>query len=224
VKHSVPLRKLPERPALDQFRRQAKELLAGCLAGEPVAFAQVDAFYPGRAADQLALHHAQLVLARSYGFESWPKLKAYVDGVTMERLIAAVRGGDVKQVRALIRLRPELVNRAMPSSDGETLLHLAVQGRMPELVQALMQGGAGPRARTAGIYSLRDAASPLLMARERGYQEIVGSIREEEKRREVGPPKDDRSIGALWRQAERFNGGPLPARGSGAATSGAVRE
>jgi hypothetical protein len=28
------------------------------------------------------LHDAQLVLARSYGFESWPKLKAAVDGVT----------------------------------------------------------------------------------------------------------------------------------------------
>ena len=38
----------------------------------------------GRNADPetFALHDAQFVLARSYGFESWPKLKAAVDGVT----------------------------------------------------------------------------------------------------------------------------------------------
>ena len=33
-----------------------------------------------------ALHDAQLVVARQYGLESWPKLKAYVDGVTVSQL------------------------------------------------------------------------------------------------------------------------------------------
>ena len=50
----------------------------------PEAVAEVNAHY--RAADRrrFALHDAQLVLARAYGFESWPKLKAYVDGVTVQ--------------------------------------------------------------------------------------------------------------------------------------------
>jgi len=33
-------------------------------------------------ADTFALHDAQLVIARAYGFESWPKLKAYGGGAT----------------------------------------------------------------------------------------------------------------------------------------------
>ena len=49
-------------------------------------------------ASTFALHDAQLVLARSYGFDSWPKLKAYVDGVTVKRLADAVRSDDVPQV------------------------------------------------------------------------------------------------------------------------------
>ena len=37
-----------------------------------------------RAADPtaFALHDAQLVLARMYGFDSWPRLKKFVDSVT----------------------------------------------------------------------------------------------------------------------------------------------
>jgi hypothetical protein len=35
-----------------------------------------------RDARTFALHDAQFALARAYGFESWPKLKAAVDGVT----------------------------------------------------------------------------------------------------------------------------------------------
>jgi ankyrin repeat protein len=124
-----------------------------------------------------ALHHAQLVLARSYGFDSWPKLKAYVDGVTIGRLTDAI-----------LRVRPELVNREAPSSHGHRALHYAVLGRMPEVVQALMQSGADPHAGTAGIYALRDAATPLAIAVERGYDQIAAIIREEETRRESRRP------------------------------------
>ena len=37
---------------------------------------------PRADAATFALHDAQLVLARAYGFESWPKLKAFVDGAS----------------------------------------------------------------------------------------------------------------------------------------------
>jgi hypothetical protein len=50
------------------------------------------------------------VLARSYGFESWPKLKAAVDGVTTTRLHEAVQKGDLGAVRALLARRPEIVD------------------------------------------------------------------------------------------------------------------
>ena len=72
------------------------------------------------AGEFITLHDAQLVLARCYGFESWPKLKAYVDGVTVRRLAAAVRAGDLAQARGMLESRPELANMAM--SYGEIVL------------------------------------------------------------------------------------------------------
>ena len=79
----VPTRSLPDRPDLHQLKRQAKELLVAFRAGEPDAAAEVAAHYRGADAATFALHDAQLVMARAYGFESWPKLKAFVDGATV---------------------------------------------------------------------------------------------------------------------------------------------
>jgi hypothetical protein len=44
MKQSIPTRKLPERPDLNQLRRQAKELLQGFLGAEPGAVAEVNQF------------------------------------------------------------------------------------------------------------------------------------------------------------------------------------
>ncbi len=57
-------KQLPPRPNLDQLKRQAKELLQ---AGKAVA-----------------LHEAQTVIAREYGFASWNKLRDHVEAVTLE--------------------------------------------------------------------------------------------------------------------------------------------
>jgi hypothetical protein len=98
-----------------------------------------------------------LVLARSYVFESWPKLKAFVDGITITRLIETVCAGDVDQAEAILRLRPKLVNWEAPASHGHMALHYAVLQRMPEMVRVLMRFGADPHVTTAGVYALRHA-------------------------------------------------------------------
>jgi ankyrin repeat protein len=188
VKSSLPARHLPEKPDLDQLKRQARELLDAFVAGEPDATAEVKRFYRDADRMQFALHHAQLVIARGYGFESWPKLKAFVDGITIAHLIETVRAGDVDRVRAILRVRPELVNREAPSSPGYMALHYAVLERMPEMVRTLMQFGADPHVTTAGIYALRYAATPLAIATERGYEEIAAIIQQEEIQREAGEP------------------------------------
>src|ERR1700722_531828 len=102
-----PTRAMRENPDLDQLKRQAKELLEAYRASSPEAVAEVDAyhrgFFHGRATpEDFALHDAQFVLARSYGFESWPKLKAAVDGVTVTRLLEAVEQGQLETARALV--------------------------------------------------------------------------------------------------------------------------
>jgi ankyrin repeat protein len=183
VNQSLPTRTLREHPDLDQLKRQAKELLDGFLAGQHDAVAEVNTHYRGAQASDFALHDAQLVLARAYGFESWPKLKGYVDGVTVGRLAEAVRSGHLEAVRAILKVRPELTDRYMSGSDEHRALHYAVLHRSPEIVRLLMQHGADAR---VGIHPHRDATSPLTLAMERGYEEIVVIIREEEQRRQAG--------------------------------------
>jgi hypothetical protein len=85
----VPTNKpLPSHPQLDQLRHQAKALQRGVRAGDSSARSQVEARYPGGVPDDVgsfSLTTAQLVIAREYGFASWPKLKHYVDAVTTYR-------------------------------------------------------------------------------------------------------------------------------------------
>jgi len=184
---------------LGQLKRQAKELLEAFLAGQESAVAEVNRFYDDAAAAKFALHDAQLVLARSYGYDSWPKLKAYVDGVTVTRLTEAVRSGDMDEVRAILKVRPELVNTVEAWNNEHTALHYAVLDRMPAMVRMLMEFGADPH---AGINPHTDATSALTIATERGYDEIAAIIREEEKRREAGRPTAD-EVPAELRRALR---------------------
>jgi len=62
---------LPDRPDLDQLRRQAKELLRAAADGEPRARARLRAV-----SERVTLSAAQLAIAREHGFASWPALRA----------------------------------------------------------------------------------------------------------------------------------------------------
>ncbi len=111
-----------------------------------------------------------------------PELKAYEDGVTVARLADAVRADDVARVRAMLEVRPELVHMDMAHDNEHRALHYAVLERAPEMVRVLMEHGADAR---KGIYPHRGATSALTLAAERGYDEIVAIIEEEERRREA---------------------------------------
>jgi ankyrin repeat protein len=175
-----PTRTLRDHPDFNQLKRQAKDLLKAFTAGDANAIAEVDAHYHGARASEFALHDAQLVIARAYGFDSWPKLKAFVDGVTVERLAAAVRAGDLSTVAAMLDARPELINVDRAENDEHKPLHVAVLHRHPAMVRLLMQRGADAR---RGIWPHRDATGALTIAEERGDDDLAGIIREEERQR-----------------------------------------
>ena len=172
-----PTRTLPERPSLDQLKHQAKELLEAFRNGAPAAAVEVAAHYREPDPAAFALHDAQLVLARAYGFESWPKLKAFVDGATVRRLVDAVRSGRVDEVKALLATRPELAHM---STDNLQVLHHAVLARSPEMVRLLMRHGADAR---QGVYPYRDATTAYAIAQQREDDEIARIIEEEENQR-----------------------------------------
>jgi hypothetical protein len=171
-----------ENPDLDQLKRQAKELLEAYRASSPEAIAEVTAYHRSASPETFAFHDAQFVLARSYGFESWPKLKAAVDGVTAKKLHEAVESGDVRTARELITRRPEIVDLG----HGEMrALHMAVLRRDLELTNLLLQFGADPQ---GGIWPARGATSPIAMPRDRGYQEILDAMKPLRKRRNASLP------------------------------------
>ena len=70
---------LPERPDLDQIRRQAKELRDAARRKEPSALERVTRNYRSAPPDRLTLAAAQLIVARELGFTSWPRLKAAIE-------------------------------------------------------------------------------------------------------------------------------------------------
>jgi hypothetical protein len=85
----VPLLELPDRPSLDDLRRQARTFQRLVRAGLPGALDTVTEFHPRLTAmpagDPLlaafALADAQLVIARQYGFASWTGLRQYLAAV-----------------------------------------------------------------------------------------------------------------------------------------------
>jgi ankyrin repeat protein len=73
-------RSLPENPNLDQVRHQARALQRAVRSADPGALDRVRA-YGREPSDRFPLSAAQLVIAREYGFSSWPRLRHYLDAV-----------------------------------------------------------------------------------------------------------------------------------------------
>jgi hypothetical protein len=80
---------LPARPSLEQLKKLAKDLAKAHEEKQPDALALIGRFLPALtgksaldiAAYPFALHDAQSVIARQYGFPSWNDLSAHVEGV-----------------------------------------------------------------------------------------------------------------------------------------------
>jgi len=104
-----PTRRMPPNPSLEQLRKQAKDLLERYRAEDPAAVAEVQQFERDPDPSSFALNDAQRVLARAYGYQSWPRLKAFVDGVNVAELAEAVKAGEINKVRLLLNARPELI-------------------------------------------------------------------------------------------------------------------
>jgi len=175
-----PTRRLAPQPNLEQLRKQAKDLLDRYRSGDQGATAEVQRFERHADPSRFALHDAQRVLARAYGYASWPRLKAFVDGANIARLVRAVQAGDIARVRTLLKSRPELVAMDTSGHDERRALHYAVLGRDLAMVRLLMEAGADAR---KGVFPHRDATSALALARDREYAEIVAAIEEEERLR-----------------------------------------
>ncbi|MGI9383925.1 MAG: hypothetical protein ACR2PO_12295 [Methyloligellaceae bacterium] len=103
---------LPAKPNLEKQKKRAKSLMRNYCRGNGDAVARVKALHPSPpAAGDFALSDAQLVIARGYGFASWPKLKRKIDALTKsptDLFVDVVNAGDVAAVRQLLESHAEL--------------------------------------------------------------------------------------------------------------------
>lgn len=125
---------LPFRSSLEQYQKQAEELLEAYRAGDFGAIQCLREHFP-RFLDPkitwlplnlpdseiqnaaLELADTQLTVARCYDFQDWPALVKYVEAVTednspvcqFESAVEAVINGDVAALKSLLRENPELV-------------------------------------------------------------------------------------------------------------------
>jgi hypothetical protein len=83
------------------------------------------------AARRCALADAQFVIARSHGFESWPKFAKQLEALArknssvsrFEAAADAIVGGDVATLKRLLREEPELIRARSTREHRATLLH-----------------------------------------------------------------------------------------------------
>ncbi len=160
---------LPARPSLEQYTKEAKELVKSRASGDPEAVRRIEAHYPRpakveRAAANTArftLADAQLVIAREHAFESWPTFATHIEGLArtrsavtqFEAAVDAIVDGEAASFERLLNERPDLARARSTRVHRATLLHYAsangvedYRQRSPanaaRLAELLLKGGA----------------------------------------------------------------------------------
>jgi hypothetical protein len=165
---------LPQHPNLEQLKRQAKDLLKDYRAGDPATLRLVEQHGSGHMKpgpdSMFGLAAAQHVLAREYGFASWPKLKQHVETVlaAQKTLAAAPAMPDNREARRITRqqrtqaLAERLIAAAQKPDLGQLFQALILPGHdlltvraylvehqaHAGLIDALLRGVDDPQART----------------------------------------------------------------------------
>jgi ankyrin repeat protein len=76
---------LPARPNLEQYKKQAKELLRDWRSGDAAALVRVEQHAARK--DAASLTSAQLVIAREHGFPSWLKFATEIERMRVARVV-----------------------------------------------------------------------------------------------------------------------------------------
>jgi hypothetical protein len=165
-------RELPVKPNLDHLKKQAKELLRDFQQGKSQAVERFHSFVKNSTPADAKLADAQHVVARDYGFASWPKLKEHVDSFTLtpeEQLTAAVRASNAERAAVVLEEHPELkaqINEPVANFDGGAHVLLAAVKRTDrKTIDVLLRAGADINARSrswpGGMGVLDDCAPEL---------------------------------------------------------------
>lgn len=133
-------RHFPVRPNLQQLKHQAKDLLRAVRGLDLDALAQLRKHHPKPPSPlEAKLADAQLVLARSYGLTSWPRL------VSACKMTDAIWRGDVGAVRDMVVRNPRLLReaaRGLPDSNWGPPMSYAANIGQDDIILMLRSLGA----------------------------------------------------------------------------------
>lgn len=182
---------LPRRPNLERYKKLAKDLVKVCKSADPNAIGdwaeawvkmlvrrsgielgrreavrirrwteQVEAFAQ-RTLSKCRLADAQFVIARSHGFESWPRFTKHLAALgqkssviaRFETAADAICNGDIKTLKRLLAAEPKLIHSRSTREHKATLLHYVsangVEGyrqktpkNIVEIAKVLLDAGA----------------------------------------------------------------------------------
>ena len=117
---------LPERPNLEQLKKQAKSLLHAARAADAGAlerFRLLPAFARKSVAELgaagLALHDAQSVIAREHGFDSWNALREHVEersltfAAAVDEFVRCATGSAAARAMRLLALHPGIAHASL---------------------------------------------------------------------------------------------------------------
>ena len=171
---------LPERAHPGHLKDQARDLMQAHRRNESEALRRIADFHPQpeEVGVKLPLHEALLVVAREYGFVSWPRLKAALElgSESLTALREAIDADDAGRVTVLLEREPALVDQYVTRGENilyyqRPLTYAAQRGRV-EIVKLLLEAGAdmtadGNMAVARG--AMHDARLPILdLFHERG--------------------------------------------------------
>jgi hypothetical protein len=119
---------LPDQPNLQQYKKQAKDLLHARAQGSRAALDRIARHHP-RLQNQpqdavrsapFHLADAQLVVAREHGFESWPKFARHIETARLSREVASLDDAASRFIEAACSPRHE--HRSGTLEEAEMIL------------------------------------------------------------------------------------------------------
>ncbi|MGC2639658.1 MAG: hypothetical protein WA294_20915, partial [Acidobacteriaceae bacterium] len=139
---------LPAHPSLEQYRKQAKELVRAVAARNLDALDTIRRWHPrfrNQPDDQIpaiALAAAQLVLARAHSFPSWPKFAAHLETLaTLRALEDPSAPADVRNPESLF-LEFASVERHGWHGSGSLQQAELIRSRYPHVATASIYAAA----------------------------------------------------------------------------------
>jgi ankyrin repeat protein len=144
---------LPERANLEQLKKQAKSLLHSARAKDPDALRRFRVLpalsrksFAELSAMSLALHDAQSVISREYGFKSWKELREQVEdrslsfAAAVDEFVRCATGNSPTRALRLLALHPAIAHATLHTElvlgDAE-----AVDARLQKQPDAARQAG-----------------------------------------------------------------------------------